>query len=55
MLSVRPGPCRARYSRYFYNTTSSQCEKFIYGGCQSNTNNFLDMPSCMRHCAAGKF
>jgi hypothetical protein len=53
MLDVRPGPCKARYPRYFYNTTSSQCEKFIYGGCQSNTNNFLDIPSCLRHCASG--
>lgn len=31
-LPAKTGPCRAHMPRYFYNPTSSSCEKFIYGG-----------------------
>lgn len=44
------GPCRAYFSRYFYNTTSKRCEKFIFGGCQGNSNNFPTLELCQDKC-----
>uniref|UniRef100_A0A8C3YCS6 BPTI/Kunitz inhibitor domain-containing protein n=1 Tax=Catagonus wagneri TaxID=51154 RepID=A0A8C3YCS6_9CETA len=34
------GPCKAALRRYYYNSTSTACEPFMYGGCQGNANNF---------------
>ncbi|XP_053123337.1 kunitz-type protease inhibitor 2 isoform X2 [Hemicordylus capensis] len=45
--------CRASFPRWRYNATSQACEKFIYGGCRSNSNNFLTREHCLQACAAG--
>lgn len=44
------GPCRARFVRYFYNSTSARCEEFVYGGCQKNENNFESPQECKLAC-----
>ena len=44
------GRCRAAWPRYYYNPASSQCEKFIYGGCRGNANNFHSQEACMEYC-----
>lgn len=44
------GHCAAAIPRYFYNSTSKQCEPFIYGGCQGNKNNFASETECLLHC-----
>ena len=49
-LSPEVGPCRAAFRRYFYNSTSDQCEQFIYGGCQGNDNNFETVEECEAKC-----
>jgi len=36
--------------RYFYNETSLTCEKFIFGGCQGNENNFETELGCENAC-----
>ena len=28
-----PGLCKAKLSRYFYNSKTNQCEEFFWGGC----------------------
>ncbi|XP_052769423.1 papilin-like [Mya arenaria] len=49
-LPPKSGPCKAYFPRYFYNTTSCSCEKFIYGGCQPNENNFDTLDACEKAC-----
>ncbi|XP_077551055.1 papilin-like isoform X2 [Haemaphysalis longicornis] len=45
------GRCLAYFPRYYYNTTTRTCEKFIYGGCEGNANNFLTPYECNRTCS----
>nr|XP_006202771.3 early lactation protein-like [Vicugna pacos] len=49
-LPPERGPCKAFLRRYSYNSTSRECECFIYGGCQGNANNFETMEICLRVC-----
>jgi len=49
-LSPETGGCRAAIPRYFHNSTSEQCEVFIYGGCMGNDNNFETQESCVEQC-----
>lgn len=44
------GPCKAREERYFYNKKTGLCEKFYYGGCRGNKNNFKTLQECKRTC-----
>ena len=44
------GPCHFQVKRYFYNVSSRKCERFYYGGCQGNANNFPDQESCIENC-----
>ena len=49
-LEPEVGPCEAAFPRYFHNSTSGQCEMFIYGGCEGNANNFEILKECQRFC-----
>lgn len=44
------GLCRAQMFRWFYNKDTHQCEKFVYGGCGGNDNNFETVEECERMC-----
>uniref|UniRef100_A0A8D0HA83 Serine peptidase inhibitor, Kunitz type 2 n=1 Tax=Sphenodon punctatus TaxID=8508 RepID=A0A8D0HA83_SPHPU len=35
------GRCRAAFPRWWYDPATQTCQKFTYGGCGANTNNFL--------------
>jgi len=48
------GPCRAAFPRWFFNKASGKCEKFIYGGCQGNANNFEGKEKCQAMCVPHK-
>ncbi|CAC5396232.1 unnamed protein product [Mytilus coruscus] len=44
------GSCSDYTVKYFFNTTSSKCERFWYGGCQGNQNNFDSDEECKAAC-----
>jgi len=50
-LPMDGGPCRALKPRYYHN--NGKCEKFIYGGCRGNANNFGSLEDCEARCVAG--
>ncbi|XP_044029133.1 kunitz-type serine protease inhibitor bitisilin-3-like isoform X2 [Siniperca chuatsi] len=49
-VQPKTGPCKARFKRYFYNSSSNSCKVFIYGGCRGNLNNFQSETECMQRC-----
>ncbi|XP_073927347.1 tissue factor pathway inhibitor isoform X2 [Castor canadensis] len=49
-LEEEPGICRGYITRYFYNNQSKQCERFKYGGCLGNLNNFESLEECKNTC-----
>ena len=49
-----PGPCVSFMSRWYFNSESGRCEKFIYGGCQGNRNKFLTELECTAECGSEK-
>ena len=49
-LPVSVGPCKGSYPRWFYNSTSRQCQLFSYGGCGGNSNRFTSLASCTEKC-----
>lgn len=50
-LPSEAGPCKAAFSRWFYNSASEACEEFIYGGCEGNANNFVTLEQCLSVCS----
>ncbi|XP_069816739.1 trypsin inhibitor-like [Dendropsophus ebraccatus] len=44
------GPCEAFMPRYFYDAERKKCNRFIYGGCQGNDNNFKTLEECEQAC-----
>nr|prf inhibitor,chymotrypsin [Vipera ammodytes] len=51
-LPADPGRCLAYMPRFYYNPASNKCEKFIYGGCRGNANNFKTWDECRHTCVA---
>ena len=50
-LPLKQGNCKAFKPRFYYNSQSQKCEKFIFGGCQGNDNNFPTFRDCVKKCA----
>uniref|UniRef100_A0A8C0GTP4 Kunitz-type protease inhibitor 1 n=1 Tax=Chelonoidis abingdonii TaxID=106734 RepID=A0A8C0GTP4_CHEAB len=44
------GRCRGSFPRWFYNPESQQCEKFTFGGCKANKNNYVREEECKLAC-----
>ncbi|KAG5201923.1 hypothetical protein JEQ12_004686 [Ovis aries] len=44
------GPCRAMFTRYFFNAVSGLCQTFTYGGCRRKPNNFRNEKECISTC-----
>uniref|UniRef100_A0A8C5RKW6 BPTI/Kunitz inhibitor domain-containing protein n=1 Tax=Laticauda laticaudata TaxID=8630 RepID=A0A8C5RKW6_LATLA len=41
------GPCDNLELRWFHNSKSKRCERFFYGGCYGNANNYKDINECV--------
>ncbi|XP_019740570.1 kunitz-type protease inhibitor 1-like isoform X2 [Hippocampus comes] len=44
------GPCRASLTRWYYNPLNTRCQRFTYGGCHGNDNNFAQETQCDASC-----
>ncbi|MGH0160744.1 UNVERIFIED_CONTAM: hypothetical protein FKN15_049398 [Acipenser sinensis] len=44
------GPCRGSFPRWYYNSELGKCEKFLFGGCKPNLNNYLTEEDCTGAC-----
>ncbi|XP_012945199.1 papilin-like [Aplysia californica] len=55
LLPKTTGPCRAYVPSFYYNSESSECESFIYGGCQGNANRFPTQEQCTEKCIPEPF
>jgi papilin len=51
---VVSGPCKAATTRYYFDSVTSQCKLFTWGGCGANGNNFLTVEDCENTCQAGR-
>ncbi|MCA9556628.1 MAG: hypothetical protein KC933_41780, partial [Myxococcales bacterium] len=49
-LPMEVGPCEAAIPRWFHNAQTGMCERFIYGGCGGNANNFETLEACEASC-----
>ena len=53
-LPKKVGLCRAAFPRFFYNAKTKKCERFIFGGCRGNANNFKTLAACKAKCTPSK-
>uniref|UniRef100_H2YTV0 BPTI/Kunitz inhibitor domain-containing protein n=1 Tax=Ciona savignyi TaxID=51511 RepID=H2YTV0_CIOSA len=51
MLMPSSGPCKGAHLRYYYDRASMSCQKFVYGGCKGNQNNFESLDACNTACS----
>ena len=49
-LEKKVGPCKAAIPRYYHSTYTGKCEKFTWGGCKPNENNFKTLMECEKSC-----
>ncbi|CAM5095140.1 unnamed protein product [Natator depressus] len=49
-LPPERGPCAQRLVRFFYNPAYRTCQRFYYGGCLGNRNNFKTLRACQQAC-----
>ncbi|OXB82266.1 UNVERIFIED_CONTAM: hypothetical protein H355_007963 [Colinus virginianus] len=45
------GQCTESIPRWYYNPFSEKCDRFTYGGCDGNMNNFKEEEECMKSCS----
>lgn len=48
-LAPDPGPCQAAIKRYYFNTETTTCREFIWGGCKG-TVPFDTLNDCKKSC-----
>lgn len=51
-LESDSGPCRTAEARWYYNYAEGLCDRFAYGGCDGNQNNFLSAEECEQNCGS---
>ncbi|XP_029372903.1 papilin-like isoform X2 [Echeneis naucrates] len=53
MVTSDPGPCRAAFTKFFYNHDTDTCQTFVFGGCRGNQNRYDTEQDCMNRCSKG--
>ncbi|XP_033102480.1 papilin-like isoform X3 [Anneissia japonica] len=46
-----PGPCHDYLVWWYYNSQSTECLRFYYGGCEGNGNRFRTEDDCLKSCS----
>nr|QHR82827.1 serine protease inhibitor 3 [Vipera anatolica senliki] len=49
-LPAEEGPCDLKLQRWFYDPKTQRCQKFTFGGCAGNANNFKKRRWCRLKC-----
>merc|ERR1719369_1959431 len=44
------GNCKAKVNRFYFEPASGSCQKFVFGGCRGNRNNFRSLEECQEFC-----
>ncbi|XP_077421577.1 kunitz-type protease inhibitor 2 isoform X2 [Vanacampus margaritifer] len=52
LSSPDPGPCRAAFPKFYYDSATSSCQSFTYGGCRGNKNRYGSAEECQARCGA---
>ena len=50
-MPLDAGRCSGRVPRYYYDASAGRCERFTYGGCEGNANNFMTLAECEERCS----
>ncbi|KAK6181010.1 hypothetical protein SNE40_008959 [Patella caerulea] len=45
------GNCRGFLNRYYYDSRTGRCNRFVYSGCGANQNNFRTLRACLTSCS----
>lgn len=50
-----PGPCKTYLSKWRFEVTTQECQTFIWGGCNGNSQNRFDSEAeCLAVCGNSK-
>lgn len=50
MATSDPGPCRAAFPMFYYDSNTATCQSFLYGGCRGNQNRYSTKDECLSRC-----
>ncbi|KAI3354000.1 hypothetical protein L3Q82_018557 [Scortum barcoo] len=50
MMTPDPGPCRAAFTKFYFDQSSGSCKTFMYGGCRGNENRYNSAEECKASC-----
>lgn len=45
-----PGECQAAFPRYYYNISTSQCDCYLFGGCDEGVGSYRTLEECHETC-----
>ncbi len=51
-LPLMIGTCNQDLDKWFFDGSSRTCQRFKYGGCDANLNNFETRESCEAKCGS---